>query len=78
MSELSQGGLQLVLDNKSELGISEPDTIRAVQAGKADLGVVPARAFHGLGVTSFDALIAPLAVDSMACTRKSSKVEYRR
>jgi TRAP-type C4-dicarboxylate transport system substrate-binding protein len=45
---------------------AEIEAIRAVQAGKADLAVVPARAWHEAGATSFDALVAPLAVDSMA------------
>src|SRR6266498_2472652 len=44
---------------------NESDLVRYVQAGKADLGVAPARAWHGLAVRSFDALIAPMAVDSL-------------
>ena len=45
---------------------AEPDAIRAVARGQAVLGLVPARAFDALGVTSFDALTAPLLVDSLA------------
>jgi TRAP-type transport system periplasmic protein len=71
VSAVSKGALQLTLDNKSVRDTaSEPDTVRAMQAGKADLAIVPARAFHALGVTSFDALIAPLAVGSMALQQK--------
>ena len=71
VSAVSQGALQLTLDNKSVRDTaSEPDTVSAMRAGKADLAVVPVRAFHALGVTSFDALIAPLAVDSMALQQK--------
>src|SRR5919199_1134738 len=49
---------------------AETDAIRAVRAGQADLAIVPTRAWHEAGVTSFDALVAPLAVDSMALQAK--------
>jgi TRAP-type C4-dicarboxylate transport system substrate-binding protein len=45
---------------------AEPDAVKAVEAGQAAIGFVPTRAFHDLGVTSFDALSAPLTVDSLA------------
>ncbi len=72
VADLSKGALRLTLDNKWEgrSTTSEPDAIRAIQAGRADLAIVPARAWHGVGVTSFDALIAPLTVDSMALQQK--------
>ena len=44
----------------------EADAVRAVQSGEADLAVVPSRAFDAFAVTTFDALTAPLVVDSMA------------
>src|SRR5690348_2182281 len=69
---LSGGGLKLAVDDEWERGstLSEVDAIRAVQAGRADLAVVPARAWHSVGVNDFDALIAPLEVDSMALQHK--------
>ena len=45
---------------------SEVDAIKALQAGRTDLAVVPVRAFGLVGVRSFDALIAPMEVDSMS------------
>jgi TRAP-type transport system periplasmic protein len=49
---------------------AEPDAIEAVAHGQAALGLVPARAFDSVGVTSFDALTAPLLVDSLAFETK--------
>lgn len=49
---------------------AEQDAIRAVARGQAVLGLVPARAFDAVGVTSFDALTAPLLVDSLAFETK--------
>jgi TRAP-type C4-dicarboxylate transport system substrate-binding protein len=42
----------------------ESGTIEDVRAGKVDLGWVGARAFDRVGVNSFQALLAPLLVDS--------------
>jgi TRAP-type C4-dicarboxylate transport system substrate-binding protein len=42
----------------------ERDTIADVRAGKVDLALIPARAYDTLGVNSFQALLAPLLVDS--------------
>lgn len=71
-ADLSGGALRLSVDNrpKATSTDSEIDAIRAVQAGKADLAVVSVRPWHALGVNSFDALIAPLGIDSMALQRK--------
>jgi TRAP-type C4-dicarboxylate transport system substrate-binding protein len=44
----------------------ESGLIRDVAAGKADLGSAATRAWHAVGVTSFEALQAPLLVDSYA------------
>lgn len=49
---------------------AEPDAVKAVEAGQAAIGFVPTRAFHDLGVTSFDALGAPLTVDSLALEQR--------
>ena len=45
---------------------SEVDAIKAVQAGRTDLAVVPVRAFSLVGLRSFDALMAPMEIDSMS------------
>jgi TRAP-type transport system periplasmic protein len=42
----------------------EQQTVRDVQAGKADLGSVGTRVFDTLGVNSFRALSAPMLIDS--------------
>jgi TRAP-type C4-dicarboxylate transport system substrate-binding protein len=64
----SGGAISLDVTNKwhSADVQTEPDAIKAVEAGQAAIGFVPTRAFHDLGVTSFDALNAPLTVDSLA------------
>lgn len=48
----------------------ESGVIRDVAAGKADLGSAATRAWHAVGVTSFEALQAPLLVDSYALQEK--------
>jgi TRAP-type C4-dicarboxylate transport system substrate-binding protein len=48
----------------------ERDTIRDVQAGRFDLAAVGVRVFDALGVTSFDALLAPFLVDSYPLERR--------
>lgn len=72
LAELSKGTLRLVVDTEwhSDSVTGEVDAVHAIESGQADLAIVPARAWHGLGVTSFDALIAPLAVDSYALQQK--------
>jgi TRAP-type C4-dicarboxylate transport system substrate-binding protein len=44
----------------------EQRIVEAVAAGELDLGVVGVRAFRELGIHDLDALIAPMAIDSMA------------
>jgi TRAP-type C4-dicarboxylate transport system substrate-binding protein len=72
VAEVSGGRLGLAMGDKWERGStsSEVDAIHAVQAGQADLSVVSARVWHSLGVNDFDALVAPLKVDSMAVQQK--------
>jgi len=43
---------------------AEADAIAAIEAGVADIGIVPVRAWHEHGVTSFDALIAPMEIET--------------
>jgi TRAP-type transport system periplasmic protein len=45
---------------------AEQQVVRAVAAGRADLGWVGARAFDTMGVTGFQALQAPMLIDSYA------------
>jgi TRAP-type C4-dicarboxylate transport system substrate-binding protein len=72
VAELSGGNLRLQIQSGWEKGSisSEADAIHTVQSGAADLAIVPARAWHSVGVTSFDALIAPLEIDSMTLQQK--------
>jgi len=73
VSELSHGTLQIKLEGPSRrLGNmdSETGTIRAVQAGKAQLGVTGTQAFEGFGVRAFQALQAPFLIDNYALERK--------
>src|SRR4051812_12385475 len=48
----------------------EPHTIDDVRAGKVAMAAVSARAFDTAGLTAFDPLVAPLAVDSYALQRR--------
>jgi TRAP-type C4-dicarboxylate transport system substrate-binding protein len=52
------------------LGEQEQRTIEDVRAGKVDLAVIPARAWDTVGVTSFQALVAPFLVDSADLERR--------
>ena len=68
VTELSAGHLRI--DMADTPGNSAPDAeqqvVRDVAAGKADLTYVGARAFDTLNVTSFQALQAPMLIDSYA------------
>jgi TRAP-type C4-dicarboxylate transport system substrate-binding protein len=73
---LSRGRLRIDLASRWHLGrgigagaTAEAEAIRHVEGGRSDLGVVPARAWDSVGVHSFDALVAPMAIDSMALQR---------
>jgi TRAP-type C4-dicarboxylate transport system substrate-binding protein len=48
---------------------AETDLIGYVRRGGAPLGVAPVRAWHSVGISSFDALIAPFVLDSMAAQK---------
>jgi TRAP-type C4-dicarboxylate transport system substrate-binding protein len=68
VGELSDGNLRIeVVD---EWGNSAPDAeqqvVRAASSGEVDLGWVGTRVFDTLGVESFQALTAPMLVDSYA------------
>jgi TRAP-type C4-dicarboxylate transport system substrate-binding protein len=66
LSRLSDGTLEIVFKEEWRLGEpgSEAGTIEDVRAGKVDMAWVGARAFDTVGVTSFQALVAPLLIDS--------------
>ncbi len=66
VGELTGGSLQIEFENGWRLGEAEFEsaTIADVQAGKIDMAWVGARAFDRVDVTSFQALLAPMLVDS--------------
>ena len=63
---LSEGTLRIEFKDNWRAGEpgQEADTIGDVQNAEADLAWVGARAFDSAGVTSFQALVAPMLVDS--------------
>ncbi len=67
VSRLSGGAVRVQLDSgwHATSLTAERDAIAAVKSGDVDLGIVPARAFHDAGVTAFDALVAPMTIDSL-------------
>jgi TRAP-type C4-dicarboxylate transport system substrate-binding protein len=71
VGELSGGALRIEVP--SDGGIPEPhaeqQTVRDVQAGKFDLGSVGTRVFDTLDVDSFQALTAPMLIDSYPLER---------
>jgi TRAP-type C4-dicarboxylate transport system substrate-binding protein len=67
VGELSGGALRIeVVHNRGVKGEPEfeQDIVRDVEAGKVDLAVVGTRVFDTFGVKSFQALTAPMLVDS--------------
>ena len=66
VSRLSDGTLEITFDEEWRLGepTYEAGTLEDVKAGKVDMAWVGARAFDTVGVPSFQALLAPLLVDS--------------
>jgi TRAP-type C4-dicarboxylate transport system substrate-binding protein len=66
VSRLSGGTLAIEFENSWRLGepLYEAGTLEDVKAGKVDMAWVGARAFDTVGVTSFQALVTPLLVDS--------------
>jgi TRAP-type transport system periplasmic protein len=68
VQEVSGGRLRVAVVNEwaSYAPEAEQQVVRAVAAGKVDLGVVGARVFDTMGVNSFQALEAPMLIDSYA------------
>jgi TRAP-type C4-dicarboxylate transport system substrate-binding protein len=69
---LSRGALQIKIER--DWGPSdpnyEPDLIKYVQAGKAQLGIAGTRAFDTVGIHRFQALQAPFMIDNYPLERK--------
>jgi TRAP-type C4-dicarboxylate transport system substrate-binding protein len=73
VNELSHGALQIRIEGPSgRLGDlnSETGLIKAVQAGKAQLGITGTQAFDTVAAGGFQALEAPFLIDSYALQRK--------
>jgi TRAP-type C4-dicarboxylate transport system substrate-binding protein len=68
VARLSGGTLQIDIEYRwrSSQLTAESGLIGDVRAGKADLGVVGSRAWDSVGVSTFQALDAPLLIDSYA------------
>jgi TRAP-type C4-dicarboxylate transport system substrate-binding protein len=68
VAKRSGGTLRIRFANEWRAGEPDVETgiIRDVKAGKIAMGWVGSRAFDAVGITAFDALQAPLAIDSYA------------
>src|SRR5687768_17005545 len=71
VARLSAGTLRIRFEDAWRNGERryEAGLIRDVAAGRADLGWAGSRAFDDVGVRAFDALHAPLLIDSYALQR---------
>src|SRR5215207_6353208 len=67
LAKVSGGALQLTAEPGFQGATKsiEVGALQAVQSGHADIAIVPTRAYPFVGVTSFDALMAPMLVDNM-------------
>jgi TRAP-type transport system periplasmic protein len=72
VEKLSGGTVRIDVENKWHVGDldSEKDAVEQARQGGVDVAFVPVRAWSGLDVHSFDALIAPLVVDSHELERE--------
>jgi TRAP-type C4-dicarboxylate transport system substrate-binding protein len=72
VERLSDGRVRIELrsDWRSEEAQAERGTLADVRAGKVDIAKITARAWDTLGVNSFQALHAPLLVDSLELERR--------
>jgi TRAP-type C4-dicarboxylate transport system substrate-binding protein len=72
VERLSHGSVRIDLrDNwRSDEVQAERGTLADLRAGKVDIAKIPARAWDTLGVKSFQALQAPLLVDSLQLERR--------
>jgi TRAP-type C4-dicarboxylate transport system substrate-binding protein len=72
VERLSEGRMRIELraDWRSDEVQAEAGTLADLRSGKVDIAKIPARAWDKLGVTSFQALHAPLLVDSLELERR--------
>ena len=72
VARLSHNTVRIKFENNWRQGSPsyETEVIADVEAGKADLGWAGSRAFDSVGVPTFDALHAPLLIDSYALEQK--------
>src|SRR5215207_2082051 len=75
VARLSDGTLRIKFGNGWRRGTPDYETklIGDVKAGKADLGWAGTRAFDSVGVAAFDALHAPMLIDSYELEQKVLK-----
>src|SRR5690349_7742625 len=68
VAELSGGSMSVELEGNWHINslTGETESIEEVRSGATDFAVVPLRAWHDAGVNTFDALIAPMVIDSYA------------
>ena len=65
VARLSKGSLEITFEDQDDADINaEAALIDDVVAGRFDMGWVAQRPWPALGVRSFDALVAPLLIDS--------------
>jgi TRAP-type C4-dicarboxylate transport system substrate-binding protein len=67
LARVSGGALQLTAEPGFQAASKaiEVGALQAVQSGHADIAIVPTRAYAFVGVTSFDALMAPMLINNM-------------
>jgi TRAP-type C4-dicarboxylate transport system substrate-binding protein len=72
VSHLSGGAIKIVVKSRWRYGqvAYETGVINDVRARKADLGVAGSRAFDSVGVSTLDALVAPMLIDSYALQQR--------
>jgi TRAP-type C4-dicarboxylate transport system substrate-binding protein len=72
VERLSDGSMRIELrsDWRIDEVQAERGTLTDLRAGEVDIAKIPARAWDTLGVTSFEALQAPLLVDSLELERR--------
>jgi TRAP-type C4-dicarboxylate transport system substrate-binding protein len=72
VKQLSKGKLQIAIQSpwRPDDPRFETDLITDVEAGKAPLGIVGSRAFDTSGIDSFQALQAPLLIDTVELERR--------
>jgi TRAP-type C4-dicarboxylate transport system substrate-binding protein len=68
VKRLSNGTIQIEIKSPWRSGDPqyEPDLIKDVEAGKAQLGITATRGLDGVGIDGFQALQAPFLIDSIA------------